>query len=219
MNSSARPASSQQPNALEKHACGTWVHIHSFRNCHILFHCMGRAVCSPTHQLKDLGLFPLADGYEWAAANLRAVRSFCGSAVLSRRGTDGQTNVRLLSQEPVKLLAEGLFLIPTSKVCVSSSGSHPHQQLLLSDFLILTFVTGVLAASHWSFHLHFPDGEPGWVFLCGCISHQCVLSEEEFLFPIGLVSNSWVLQALCMFPKQVLLSDMWFAKAFPQFVA
>lgn len=90
------------------------------------------------------------------------MRSFCGSAVLSRNGADGSyINVRLLSQEPVKLLAEGLFLIPPSKVCVSSSGSHPHQQLLLSDFLILTFVTGVLAASHWSFHLHFPDGEPG----------------------------------------------------------
>ena len=72
--------------------------------------------------------------------------------------------MRLLWQETVKLFAEGLrvlFLIPTSKVCVSSSCSQPHQQLLLSDFLILTFVTGVLAASHWNFHLYFPDGDPG----------------------------------------------------------
>lgn len=113
--------------------------------------------------------------------------------------------MRLLWQETVRLFAEGLrvlFLIPTSKVCVSSSCSHPHRQLLLSDCLILTFVTGVLAMSHWGFHLHFPDGEPGWVSLRGCISRQCMLSEEEFLFPTGLVSNSWVLQALCMFPEK-----------------
>lgn len=106
------------------------------------------------------------------------------------------------------------FSLPPAK-CVSSSCSHPHQQLLLSDFLILTFVTGVLAASHWGFHLHFPDGEPGWVSLHGYISRQCMLPEEEFFFPTGLVSNCWVLQALCMFPKQVLWFDTWFAKTFP----
>lgn len=106
------------------------------------------------------------------------------------------------------------FSLPPAK-CVSSSCSHPHQQLLLSDFLILTFVTAVLAASHWGFHLHFPDGEPGWVSLHGYISRQCMLPEEEFFFPTGLVSNCWVLQALCMFPKQVLLFDTWFAKTFP----
>ena len=40
------------------------VHIHSLLNCQIMFHCMGIAVCLSTHQLKDPGLFPLADDYE-----------------------------------------------------------------------------------------------------------------------------------------------------------
>ena len=183
--------------------------------CQIVFHCMDVSqFVYPVTSWRTLGLFPLFDDYEYSPYK----RSCC--VELSFLYNNYLEWDCWVIDECTFNFTRNCQTFSRGAVCTLL---HSHQQstcefqlfhILTSTWYCQIFYFSLcgrcVTASHCGFDLHFPDAEPGWVSLNGLIYQQCVLFGEvsvqilySFLFPIGFVSNCWVLQALYMFQIQV----------------